>query len=79
MRLLHDFLRLRLAGLRAASVRGAAVPRDFRITVPAPLCRPSEPTAVVVERKRAAVNTARREPASFLKAPRHRRLGVFRR
>ncbi|OHC47002.1 hypothetical protein [Rhodanobacter soli] len=70
MKLLHDFFRLRLAGLRAASVRGAAVSREFSVTVPAPLAKPA---GGGVERIAAA--PVRREPASFLKAPRHRRLG----
>jgi len=70
MKLLHDFLRLRLAGLRTASVRGTAVSPEFRVTVPAPLAKPA---GGGVEHVAAA--SVRREPASFLKAPRHRRLG----
>ena len=41
MKLLHDFFRLRLAGLRTASVRGAAVSPQFSVTVPAPLAKPA--------------------------------------
>jgi hypothetical protein len=70
MKLLHDFFRPRLAGLRTAFVRGAAVSPEFSVTVPAPL---AEPAGGGIERVTAA--PARREPASFLKAPRHRRLG----
>ncbi|KRE83585.1 hypothetical protein ASG75_14590 [Rhodanobacter sp. Soil772] len=73
MKLLHDFFRLRLAGPRTASVRGAAVSPEFSVTVPAPL---AEPASGGVERVTAA--PVRREPASFLKAPRHRRLGSAR-
>lgn len=72
MKLLRDFFRLRFAGRRVASVG-----HDFRVTVPAPLSPPA-PTAVVVELPRASASTARREPASFLKAPRHRRFGSVR-
>ncbi len=70
MKLLHDFLRLRLAGLRTASVRGAAVSAEFSVTVPAPLAKPAGGGV-----ERVAAVPVRREPASFLKAPRHRRLG----
>ena len=69
MKLLHDFLRLRLAGLRTASVRGAAVSPEFSVTVPAPLAKPAGGV------ERVAAVPVRREPASFLKTPRHRRLG----
>ncbi|WP_426701145.1 hypothetical protein ACPPVV_17520 [Rhodanobacter sp. Col0626] len=78
MKLLRDFFRLRLAGLRGASFRGTAAPYDFRVTVPAPLDRPSDRDAVVVDLPRAHVPPMRREPASFLKTPRHRRLGASR-
>jgi len=70
MKLLHDFLRLRLAGLRTASVRGAAVSPEFSVTVPAPLTRQAGGDV-----ERVATASVRREPASFLKTPRHRRLG----
>jgi hypothetical protein len=66
MKLLHDFFRLRLAGRRAASVRGAAASPEFA----APLAGPA---AGEVERVAAA--PVRREPASFLKTPRRRRPG----
>lgn len=75
MKLLRDFSRLCMAGFRVVTVRRAANPRAYTVTVPAPLAGPS----VVVElpRPRSVVNR-RREPASFLKAPRHHRLGVGR-
>ncbi len=77
MKLLHDFLRRRMAGLRGVSGRGAAPSREFSVTVPAPLAAPAA-AAVVVDLSTAAhvrATPPRREPASFLKAPRHRRLG----
>lgn len=75
MKLLRDFPRLCVAGFRAVTFRRAANPRAYTVTVPAPLAGPS----VVVElpRPRPVVN-CRREPASFLKAPRHHRLGARR-
>ena len=73
MKLLHDFLRLHLAGLRTASVRGAVALPEFSVTVPAPLAQPADGAV-----ERVAVATARREPASFLKTPRRRRLGFGR-
>lgn len=78
MKLLCDFFRLCMAGLRAASGRRAAVPCAFNVTVPPPLARASnDDSAMVIELPRAAavagVSTRRREPASFLKAVRHRR------
>jgi hypothetical protein len=72
MKLLHDFFRLRLAGLRAASVRGGAVPPEFGVTVPAPLAESSSDSVVCAVNAHPAI---RREPASFLKAARHRRRG----
>jgi hypothetical protein len=49
------------------------------VTVPAALEQPAIRSAIVVELSRAAHSPgARREPASFLKAPRHRRLGAGR-
>lgn len=77
MKLLHDFLHRCLAGFRGASGRGVAASRAFSVTVPAPLAAPAA-TAVVVDLHTAAharTTPPRREPASFLKAPRHRRLG----
>jgi hypothetical protein len=71
MKLLREFFRLRVAGLRALSRRGAAVP--FSVTVPAPLASPADHGVVVVELPRTHAPAARREPASFLKTPRHRR------
>jgi hypothetical protein len=70
MKLLHDFFRLRLAGLRTASARRAAVSPQFSVTVPAPLAKPAGGGV-----ERAAAAPVRREPASFLKVPRRRRLG----
>ncbi len=81
MKLLRDFFRLRVAGLRAVSGRGAAASRGFSVTVPAPLAKTSGESAVVIDLQRAAsarITTARREPASFLKAPRHRSMGAGR-
>lgn len=81
MKLLRDFFSLCVAGLRTVSGRGAAASLGFSVTVPAPLARPVGESAVVIDLQRAAsvrTTTARREPASFLKAPRHRRLGAGR-
>jgi hypothetical protein len=81
MKLLRDFFRLCVAGFRTVSGRGAAASRGFSVTVPASLARPVGESAVVIDLQRAAVariTTARREPASFLKAPRHRRMGASR-
>ncbi len=78
MKLLRDFPRLCVAGLRSVSGHGGAASRGFNVTVPAPLAKPVGESAVVTDRQRAAsarATTARREPASFLKAPRHRRPG----
>ena len=76
MKLLHDFFRLRLAGLRTASVRGAAVSPEFSVTVPAPLETQAEEDVACAMPGSSGV--ARREPASFLKSPRHRRRGTVR-
>lgn len=73
MKLLRDFFRRRMAGFRGVSGRDAATSREFSVTVPAPL---AASPAVVVDLPAAAhahAMEARREPASFLKAPRHRR------
>ena len=79
MKLLRDFHRLCAAGFRTVSGRGTAASRGFRVTVPAALSQPASERAVVVELPRATPSSAaRREPASFLKAPRHRRLGAGR-
>jgi hypothetical protein len=79
MKLLRDFPRLCIAGLRAASGRRALVPCAFNVTVPAPLARPAnDNSAVVIELPRTtpvAASPRRREPASFLKAVRHRQIG----
>ena len=77
MKLLRDFFRLRLAGVRAATGRPAALPRDFNVTVPAPLAEPAIRSSVVVDLPRTGNH--RREPASFLRSPRHLRLGGGRR
>jgi hypothetical protein len=79
MKLLRDFSRLCISGFRAVTVQRAVSPRAYTVTVPAPLAEPPVPRSVVVElpRQRSAVNR-RREPASFLKAPRHHRLGAGR-
>lgn len=77
MKLLQDFIRRRLAGLRTAAARPAAVPRDFNVTVPAPLAAPASGSAAQAELPQARI--VRREPASFLRSPRHLRLGSGRR
>ena len=77
MKLLREFFRLRAAGMRTVLGRGVAAP-TFQVTVPAPLQRAADEGAAVVNLPRVAAPrpvTARHEPASFLKAPRHRRLG----
>ncbi len=76
MKLLREFFRLRVAGLRALLDCGAAA--SLSVTVPAPLSSPAEHRVVVVELPRAHAPSARREPASFLKTPRHRRRGAGR-
>ncbi|WP_426687275.1 hypothetical protein [Rhodanobacter ginsengiterrae] len=73
MKLLHDFFRLHLAGRYTAAVRGGAGLPQFSVTVPAPLVPPAADRAVAAPPE--AVVAIRREPASFLKTPRHRRLG----
>jgi hypothetical protein len=79
MKLLRDFYRLCAAGIRTLSGRGAIAPRGFHVTVPAALGQPASEPAAVIELARAAPSAAaRREPASFLKTPRHRRLGAGR-
>ncbi len=80
MKLLREFSRLCIAGMRAASGRRAAVPCAFNVTVPAPLARPANDDSAVAVTElphatAAGVSTRRREPASFLKAVRHRRMG----
>ncbi len=77
MKLLQDFIRLRLAGVRAAAGRPAALPSDFNVTVPAPLAGPANESPAPVEFPRARAQ--RREPASFLRSSRHLRLGSGRR
>ncbi len=77
MKLLQDFIRLRLAGVRPADGRPAALPRDCHVTVPAPLAASASESPSQVELPRA--RTERREPASFLRSPRHLRLGSGRR
>jgi hypothetical protein len=73
MKLLHDLFRLPRAGVAAASGRRLTIPRDFSVTVPAPLAGP-----VIVEQATVVelpvARAGRREPASFLRTPRHRRL-----
>jgi hypothetical protein len=80
MKLLRDIFRRYLSGFRGVSGRGVAASREFSVTVPAPLAVSADKAVVVdlpaVALARAPV--ARREPASFLKAPRHRRLGAGR-
>lgn len=71
MKLLHDFFRWPFAGVRAVASQPAALPRDFAVTVPAPLVTPANDAP---ETPQAARN-GRREPASFLRSPRRRRLG----
>ena len=79
MKLLHDFFRRCPAGIRAAFVRRAVNPRAFTVTVPAPLTEAIRQQPVLVELPRTRAEVARRrEPASFLKAARHRRLGAGR-
>lgn len=71
MKLLHDFFRLRPAAVGRAADRGLAHPRDFSVTVPAPLaCAALEPTRIA---ELPATRVVRREPASFLKTSRQRR------
>ncbi len=72
MKLLQDFIRLRLAGVRTADGRPAALPRDFNVSVPV-LARPARESTVEVELPRD--RAVRREPASFLRSSRHLRRG----
>ena len=81
MKLLRNFFRLRGAGALAAFGRGAVTSREYRVTVPAPLPAAADAPVVVVDLSRAIEASAtapRREPASFLKACRHRRRGSSR-
>ena len=78
MKLLREIFRLRAAGMRTVLGRGAVASPALHVTVPAPLPRGADEAAAVLDLPRVATSgpkTARREPASFLKAPRHRRLG----
>ena len=76
MKLLRDFFHLRLAGAHNAADHPAAMPGDADARVSAPLIDAAhEPPAASEPAPRAA----RREPASFLRTPRHRRLGSARR
>jgi len=77
MKLLRDFYRLCAAGTRTAPGRGA-IARDIHVTVPAALDQPGREPAAVVELARAVPSPTRREPASFLKTPRRRRIGASR-
>jgi hypothetical protein len=73
MKLLHDFFRLPRAGVAAVSGRRLTIPRDFSVTVPAPLAGPifvEQATVVELPVARAG----RREPASFPRTPRQRRV-----
>ncbi len=75
MKLLHDVVRLCAAHVGGAGVRSAAA-RTFRVTVPAPLAKPAVADSVSLVAPLALVPNAvpaRREPASFLQAPRHLR------
>ncbi|MGN6704717.1 MAG: hypothetical protein ACTHJO_01565 [Rhodanobacter sp.] len=71
MKLLHDFFRWPFAGVRAVASQPAALPRDFSVTVPAPLVGSAGALPQTVE----PLHHERREPASFLRSPRRRRLG----
>ena len=71
MKLLHDFFRWPFAGVRAVASQPTVLPRDFSVTVPAPLATPANDAPKAPETAR----NERREPASFLRSPRRRRLG----
>lgn len=77
MKLLRDFFHLRLAGIRGAASRSPVLPRDFNVTVPAPLAQSATAKPVAVELP--CTSAKRREPASFLRSSRHLRLGNGRR
>ena len=70
MKLLHDFFRWPFAGVRPVAPQ-PTVPRDFSVTVPAPLAGSASASPQAVEPQ----HSDRREPASFLRSPRRRRLG----
>ena len=71
MKLLHDLFRLRPAGVARAADRRSMIPRDFSVTVPAPLAGGRiEPSTIVALPDTRSV---RREPASFLKTTRRLR------
>ncbi|HWU76416.1 MAG TPA: hypothetical protein VN043_07915 [Rhodanobacter sp.] len=76
MKLLRDFFRHRMAGARAVSGRRQGVPPAFNVTVPAPLAKPASDVAEVLDLPPPHTPASRPEPASFLKAARHRRLGA---
>ena len=71
MKLLHDFFRWPFAGVRSATSQPTALPRDVSVTVPVPLGTPANDAPKPPETARSE----RREPASFLRSPRRRRLG----
>jgi hypothetical protein len=77
MKLLRDFFHLRLAGAHSAAGHPAALPGDADARVSAPLVDATHEPPAAPEPSPA--RAARREPASFLRTPRHRRLGSARR
>ena len=75
MKLLHDVVQLCANRVGGMTARDPAV-HTFRVTVPAPLVKPPVGDQVSLVAPLALVSNvvpARREPASFLKAPRHLR------
>ncbi len=76
MKLLHEVVRLCAAGMRGASGRGITAPREFRVTVPAPLAKSGAAGVAGIAAPRTATihaPTPRPEPTAFPQAPRHLR------
>lgn len=72
MKLLHDVVLLCATRVRRATGRGTTA-RTFHVTVPASLANSVASDSTALSRSSAKL-PMRREPASFLKSPRHLRL-----
>lgn len=76
MKLLRKFFRYGVVGGPAVSGRRLRAQPVLNVTVPAPLATPAKDAAAVFELPPTHTLGNRREPASFLKTARHRRLGA---
>ena len=73
MKLLHDVVHLCATHVGGVSARSTAA-RTYRVTVPAPLVKPVVADSIALPLTAITdVTSVRREPVSFLKAPRHLR------